>query len=195
MPMEDPGSVTRHLKALKESDRIAFDAAVRALWERYFNEMARRAQARLGNAPRCVNTGEDVALSAFFSFVDRAARGKFPCLTDRHELWRLLIRITACKAARQYRRPPPCTRNGVEIARLVSSDASPDVLAMMEEELTRLRQALRPDCQDVADRKLEGYTNQEIAEELGWSTRKVERKLSIIRDTWAAQHPEDPEAE
>ena len=195
MPMEDPGSVTRHLKALKETDGIAFDAAVRALWERYFNEMARRAQARLGNAPRCLNTGEDVALSAFFSFVDRAAKGKFPSLSDRHELWRLLIRITVCKAANQHRRPSPCPRNGVEIARLVSRDDSPDVLAMLEEELTRLRGALRPDCQAVADRKLQGCTNPEIAAELGWSTRKVERKLSIIRDTWTAQHPDDSEAE
>jgi len=195
MPMEDPGSVTRNLRALKETDRIAFDAAVRALWDRYFDAMARRAQARLGNVPRCVNTGEDVALSAFFSFVDRAAKGKFPSLTDRHELWRLLIRITACKASKQYRRPPPRTRNGVEIARLISPDDSPDVLAMMEEELTRLREALRPDCRAVADRKLEGFTNQEIATELGWSSRKVERKLSIIRDTWAAQHPDDPAAE
>jgi DNA-directed RNA polymerase specialized sigma24 family protein len=184
MPIEDPGSVSLHLIALKQADRIAFDQAVRALWDRYFAEMVRRASSRLRGAPRALNNGEDVALSAFYSFVERAAEGAFPRLEDRHDLWRLLITITARKAALQYRRTGPPLSNVPVLDEMVSPEQTPDLIAMVEDELRSLRELLNEDCRTVADRKLEGWTNKEISQELGWSTRKVERKISIIRDIW-----------
>jgi hypothetical protein len=36
----------------------------------------------------------------------------------------------------------------------------------------------------VAVRKLEGYTNKEVAAKLGRAPARVERKLRLIRDTW-----------
>ena len=42
----------------------------------------------------------------------------------------------------------------------------------------------------VALRKLEGYDVQEIAAELGASTRTVERKLRLIRAIWEEEVPE-----
>jgi DNA-directed RNA polymerase specialized sigma24 family protein len=36
----------------------------------------------------------------------------------------------------------------------------------------------------IAVRKLEGFTNQEIAEQLGIALRAVERKLQLIRQKW-----------
>ncbi len=36
----------------------------------------------------------------------------------------------------------------------------------------------------VATWKLEGYSNEEIAEKLGCSLRSVERKLALIRQQW-----------
>ena len=41
----------------------------------------------------------------------------------------------------------------------------------------------------IAVRKLEGYSAQEIATELGASTRTVERKLRLIRAIWEEEMP------
>ena len=40
--------------------------------------------------------------------------------------------------------------------------------------------------QRVATFKLEGYTNEEIADRLGCATSTVERKLALIRHKWAS---------
>jgi DNA-directed RNA polymerase specialized sigma24 family protein len=39
----------------------------------------------------------------------------------------------------------------------------------------------------IAIAKLEGYKNLEIAEQLGLSLRSVQRKLSLIRQTWSEE--------
>ena len=50
-------------------------------------------------ARRRVADEDDVALSAFKSLCVGAARGRYPILTDRDDLWRLLIVIAARKAS------------------------------------------------------------------------------------------------
>ena len=53
MSLEDPGSISGLLVALKGSDdRAVVDDAVRALWERYFDRFVRPARVRLRHAPR-----------------------------------------------------------------------------------------------------------------------------------------------
>ena len=58
-------------------------------------------------------------------------------------------------------------------------------IAMVEEEFSGLLDLL-PDeeLRQVALWKLEGYTNAEIASEIGRHERSVERKLQIIRGIW-----------
>ena len=56
----------------------------------------------------------------------------------------------------------------------------------------RLRDLPEPDLRQVALMKLEGDTNQEIAEALQCGERSVERKLNLIRKRWEAVI-EDPE--
>jgi DNA-directed RNA polymerase specialized sigma24 family protein len=41
------------------------------------------------------------------------------------------------------------------------------------------------DLRDIAVAKLDGFTNDEIAERLGVQTRTVERKLRTIRELWS----------
>jgi len=195
MRNEDPDSGSGYLIAQTQDDRSAYHAAVRALWERYFKELVRRASTRLGAAPRSSDDGEDVAVSAFFSLVERTAEGRFARLSDRHDLWKLLITITARKAALQFHRLPPTGQEGSGLENTVSQAAAPDYVALLEDELRCLKQALNSDCRAVAEKKLQGFTNQEIAENLGWTTRRVERKLSIIRDIWASLHPDEPDSE
>src|SRR5262249_2704649 len=64
--------------------------AVEPLWERYFHRLIGLARVKLEGQPRRAADEEDVALSAFASFCRAAEGGRFPRLSDRHDLWRLL---------------------------------------------------------------------------------------------------------
>jgi DNA-directed RNA polymerase specialized sigma24 family protein len=44
-----------------------------------------------------------------------------------------------------------------------------------------------PEIQQVALLKVDGYTNDEIAQQLGCTRRTVQRRLNLIRDVWAEE--------
>ena len=94
--MSEPGSITIWVGRLKAGDR---DEAVRKLWDVYFGRLVHLARRQLMGRPRRASDEEDVALSAFDSFVRAAEGGRFPRLDDRDDLWQVLFVITARKAA------------------------------------------------------------------------------------------------
>ncbi len=67
------------------------------LWERYFDKLVRMAAARLQGAPgsSAVESEESAALSAFESVCKGAKLGRFPRLSDREDLWQILVMVTA----------------------------------------------------------------------------------------------------
>lgn len=69
--------------------------AVRRLWQCYFERLVRLVKRRLAECPRRIADEEDVALSVFASFCSAPKAARFPNLADRHDLWRLLIKLTA----------------------------------------------------------------------------------------------------
>src|SRR5262245_35365581 len=97
--MAADGSVTRWLDLVQAGDA----GAAQQLWQRYFARLVALARQRIRHAPRAAADEEDVALSAFDSFCRNAERGRFPQLMDRDSLWRLLVVITARKAAHLVR--------------------------------------------------------------------------------------------
>jgi hypothetical protein len=108
---EDEGvSVTCWLGNLREGDL----AAAQPLWERYFSRLVVVARGKLKRVRRSTagEDEEDAALSAFNSFCGGAARGRFPQLADRGDLWRLLVVITARKAMAQAHREGRKKRGG-----------------------------------------------------------------------------------
>src|SRR5437660_4516810 len=102
------GSVTNWINLIKGGDA----AAVQRLWEAYFPRLVGLARKRLREAPRRAADEEDVALSAFDSFCDGVARGRFPQLTDRDDLWHVLVTITARKALQLIRHEQRQQRGG-----------------------------------------------------------------------------------
>jgi hypothetical protein len=92
--MSSEGSVTGWIGQLKVGDA----AAAQQLWERYFRRLVGLARKKLLGTRRQAADEEDVALSAFDSFCRGAGKGRFPQLTDRDDLWRLLVALTARKA-------------------------------------------------------------------------------------------------
>jgi hypothetical protein len=108
MATGDEGSITHWLDELKAGD----PTAAQHLWARYFTDLVRRARARLRKAPRAAEDEEDVALGAFDSFCTAAARGRFPRLDDRDDLWRVLVTLTERKASKLLRRQRRLKRGG-----------------------------------------------------------------------------------
>src|SRR5688572_2016982 len=68
------------------------------LWQRYFQRLVDLARKKLqGNRPRSADE-EDIALSAFHRFCRAAEQRRFPDLSDRKDLWNILVVLTARKA-------------------------------------------------------------------------------------------------
>jgi DNA-directed RNA polymerase specialized sigma24 family protein len=187
---EEHGSISQWLDRLKTGDA----AALEPLWERYFHRLVDLARARLGNVTRGSADEEDVALDAMDSLCRGVARGRFPRLDDRDDLWRVLACITARKAFDLREREGRVKRggdaarassDGVELDDLLSQEPTPEVAALLGDESRRLLESLKDDALRVVARlKLEGWTNEEIATRLQCASRTVERKLHLIRTLW-----------
>ena len=193
-------SVTQWIDRLKAGDP---DAAQK-LWERYFRRLVGLAKKKLRTAPRRAADEEDVALSAFDSFCRGAEQGHFPQLHDRLDLWQLLVLLTARKAvdlAQHERRqkrgggavldeaalpgPKGSSAQTAGFEQIEGPEPTPAFAAQVAEEYSRLLDRLdSPELRTVAMRKVEGYGNEEIAEQLGCGLRTVERRLRLIRSVW-----------
>ncbi len=101
-------AVTLWLDGIKAGDGMD----IQRLWDRYFQRLVRLAGAKLPAHCRRSFDEEDVALSAFQSFCDRAGQGQFPKLSDRDDLWRLLATITVRKALDTMRHQTRQKRGG-----------------------------------------------------------------------------------
>jgi DNA-directed RNA polymerase specialized sigma24 family protein len=193
--MSSDGSITRWLGQLQAGDR---DAA-QELWQRYFQRLVGLARQKLQGAPRRAADEEDVALSAFHSFCRQAEKGRFPQLSDRDSLWRLLVVLTARKAAHQRRDEQRLKRGGGVVVQtetsaddegtilntILSREPTPDFAAQVADEYRRLLHSLDDrELEAVAVARMEGYGIEEIAQRLGYATRSIKRKLQLIRGIW-----------
>jgi RNA polymerase sigma factor (sigma-70 family) len=200
--VDSQGSVTRLIEQLRSDDPAVRDDAARRIWERYLPALLNLARRHLDNRLLHREDEEDVLQSMYASFCIRQRRGGF-AICDRDDLWRLLVTVTLRKArntarrhrqeARDYRREcaQPGSRdsqcNAWILEQMDASEPTPDEAAALNEELERRLRALGdPVLRLIALRKLEGYTNREIARELDDCTeRTIERKLGRIRNRWA----------
>ncbi len=199
------GSVSNWIDALKAGDR----EAAQPLWDRYFARLVGLARNKLRMARRTDADEEDAALSAFASFFDGVDGGRFPVLSDRAELWRLLVTITARKAldrveylgakCRSDRRTldeadlvglAHCEQGGLEL--VVGREPDPEFAAMIAEEGRARLDSLGKDesLRKVALLRMDGHNTREIANALGCCERTVATKLDLIRKLWARDCPD-----
>jgi DNA-directed RNA polymerase specialized sigma24 family protein len=134
------------------------------------------------------------------------ARDRFPQLNDRDNLWRLLVVITARKALDQLAHDRSKRRSGgtlhaesrissrsrlsqdEAIETIVGDEPTPEFAVQVAEECQRLLDLLGDEkLRQVALRKMEGFTNDEIASRLDCSRRTVARKLETIRIIWSGE--------
>jgi RNA polymerase sigma factor (sigma-70 family) len=186
---------------LLEGVRASNGDDVRRLWNRYFRRLVRLARARLRQSDRRTFDEEDVTLSAIRSFCDLVGRGELSGIHSEIHLWRLISTITTRKLIGSLRRQNCQKRGGAHrirdyasvydprtphgLAQLLAREPTPQAGAELADDLDRLLAKLDdPMLKSLAVRKLEGFTTQEIADELGTSTRTIDRKLRLIRAIW-----------
>jgi RNA polymerase sigma factor (sigma-70 family) len=203
---DDCGSITVMIHQLRSGDRAARDEAARRVWEHYFRDLLALARRHLGMKVRTRVDEEDVLQSVYESVCRRQERGDFE-LDGRDDLWRLLVTVTLRKtrnAARQHTRERRDVRReqpaagpddiaGIPLAETPDWGPRPDeAVALAEAFQTRLELLPDPVLRRVALCRLEGYSNREIADQLGCTERSVERKLNLIRRFWEVD--EEPES-
>jgi DNA-directed RNA polymerase specialized sigma24 family protein len=192
-------SITMWIDGIKTGD----ESDIQRLWDRYFERLVRLAAARLPARGRRSFDEEDVALSAFHSFCNRAGRGQFPQLSGRDDLWRLLATITVRKAIETMRHQTRKRRGGGHVlgesallvgegasgeglAEVLGREPTPDQVASFADDYRRFLARLRePVLLTIALRRLEGESVEEVARALNVSTRTVDRKLQLIRAIWS----------
>jgi DNA-directed RNA polymerase specialized sigma24 family protein len=184
-------SVSQILTHVRQGDEVA----ATAIWERFVPRLLGLARRTLASHPRLNGFADDVVQSVFASFFAQAQAGQF-VLHHRDDVWNLLGVMTVRKARQAIRREMADKRGGGQIlneAGLSSPAGSPPALDavpasqlgpefdfLAEEMLANLPDELRT----VAVLRLMGHTNPEIATQLDWTLRKVERKLQLIRLRW-----------
>lgn len=179
--------------------------AAAQLWRCYEQQMQRVARKRLAQSNRAFVDEEDVAVSAFRSFCHGIDTGKFDSLVSRGQLWSLLARLTANKAVDWIRYQCAQKRNGsvsltnhladhsqsettyVDLLELVAISPEPtaEQIAQSTEQVERLIEMLSDAAlRKIVDLKVQGFTNDEIARQMGCVTRTIERKLKLVRQLW-----------
>lgn len=190
--MSDSLHISRWIDLVKNGDSVAANQ----IWNRYFDRLVRLVRRRMCGQNRVVSDEEDVVLSVFNSFYDAAANGRFPDLTDRDDLWQLLLRMAARKVIDKRRHDLRQRRGGsVRIHSLDETDSqksalevignepSPEMVVMMQESVQQFFSHLGVgQLRDLAGAKMEGYSNAELARRFECSERTIERRLHLIRE-------------
>ncbi len=190
--MSNTNNVSHWIDLVKYGD----SAAANRIWQHYFDRLVQSVRRRLAGQNRAVSDEEDIVLSVFDSFYAAAENGRFPDLSDRDDLWRLLLRMSARKVIDKRRHDLRQRRGGdVEIRSLgdsednetvieaIGNEPSPEMVLMMQESVDHLFSNLGVGhLRDLAGAKLEGYSNAELAQRFECSERTIERRLHLIRE-------------
>ena len=192
--VSNSGSVSVWIERAKKG----CESAATHLWTRYQHRVVAVARRKLTGELRSVVDEEDVAVTTFHSFLRRCRDGSYPDLKDRDDLWRLLVTITIHKASNQIR-DQNCQKRGLSPATagssslqlianwedLKSCEATPELVATVADSLNHLLLNFSDgELRSIVLYKLEGYSNDEVAELIGRSVPTIERRLRLVREKW-----------
>ena len=176
--------ISQWIDLARGGDEEAFEH----LWLHFYGKLVSLARS-VSHKSSTKSFEEDVAQSTLASFYFRFHEGRYPDLHDRLGLWKLLMTITLSKSKAIVRKES----RRYEILREEFTGRLHDALlndftAELSEQLGDLLQRLpNGELRDVASAKLDGYSNREIADQIGKSVPTVERKLRLIREFWSGQ--------
>jgi RNA polymerase sigma factor (sigma-70 family) len=172
------------------------DGAWQELWKalsRRARGLARQRLLRLGLSS---HGAESVVVDAFASLDKRVRANKVRPDDTPTSLWPLLAKIVNRKAARRYERERAQKRDRDRVQReadaadpaqaplaaAVSRELSPEAAAVRAEQLAEALEAVaRDDTEgELLLRWMEGWSAEELAQELGLSTEFIELRLNTL---------------
>lgn len=189
-------SAATWIAGLKNGRQDAADV----VWRRYFSRLVRLAERQMAGRPAGVTDAEDVALSAIQCLCTGAQDGRFDVVVSESGLWRLLVRITCQKSIDTVRRGLTERRGGGAVFReselsedsrplsfdeFAGTEPTPETVAILEEQFARLLRLLPPQIpQELIIMKMQGCTNEEIANHFRISVHAVRRKVRLAEQKW-----------
>ena len=191
--MSDDKNVSHWIEQVKDGDSVA----AHQLWQHYYDRLVRMARQNLRGQNRGVADEEDIVVSVFESFYRAAEMGRFPDLSGRDDLWRLLLKMSARKivdkrrhdrrqrrgAGAKVRSLDETGREDEAIIQVIGDEPTPEMVLMMTESFERLVAHLGDgQLREIAVGKMEGYSSAELAKRLQCSERTIERRLHLIRE-------------
>ena len=182
----DEPPATGTVTGIYQNFRLGDPQAFEQLWDHFRQRLLGLARRTLAGRVQQVADAEDALQSAFVTFWKRAERGDFGDEMNRDDLWNVLGLITVRKALKHQRSERAVKRGGTSqpadqpVDSIPAANESVDFALTCEELLERLE----PELRIFAMLRLMGEKNREIAQQLGCTERKVERKHQLIRATW-----------
>lgn len=169
------------------------DEAAAELFGRFVDRLVGLAKSRLSPKLARRVDPEDVVQSAYRSFFRRTQAGNFE-VDDAEQLWRLLAAITINKVRRTVKRNT-AQRRDVGAEESVASDLqpylvgpeaiarepSPEEANVLVEEMQRMLADLTPMQRGVLSLRLQRYSTEEVACEIGCSERSVYRAIEQVQ--------------
>lgn len=184
---EEPGSITRWLEEIKQGVQ---GEPQRRIVDHFLYQLEALARRRLKHLHGYENE-EDVALSAMNSFLMRVPANEYAGLCDRKSLWRLLAAITLNKAVTAQRKQMAQKRDvrrETSLEAMLQEEPSHALLDSVVSEGNRLLESLNDQTlRTIAQMRMEGFTNEEVAASIQRSVKTVERKLLLIRKKLQAE--------
>jgi RNA polymerase sigma-70 factor (ECF subfamily) len=167
------------------------DEAARYLFENYGERLMALARRRI--SPRLASRvdPEDILQSVFRTFFGRLKDGRFQ-IDNPDDLLKLLVRITIHKTLRQIafhraaKRDPQQEAAQSDQAQdqllgVHGREPDPEVAITFVDQLDHLLGKLGPQERQILEMRLQGYSNDEIAEKLNIYDRKIRRVFERIR--------------
>ncbi|MDR2757294.1 MAG: hypothetical protein LBC20_16470 [Planctomycetaceae bacterium] len=184
-------------------------------WNLHFSQLTALARRKMSQVNKRVSDEEDIAISAIHSFYTGLAEQRFHTIQGNNELWKILATIVCRKISKQQRGQftqkrgsglirgesifvagPAATADNKNkqsgFGNVAGNTAQPYFEIEFLDTCEKLYNILDDETmRNIARLIMEGFTIDEIAEELGCVRRTIERKLKKIRDKWQQQEKEN----
>lgn len=189
-------SVSEWIESMKLGDTAAYGQ----LWQRYYSQLITKARRILKSRGTGKETfdEEDVLQSVFFALFRGIENGKFPNLSDRGGLWRLLIVMTERRTIGKVKHDNAQKRGGkvqtfpIHGEKNTGSRIHFDVQGQLEpapqtvEQLVKTVDEVMAGCNEVERQiiieRMQGHDLEAIAKTMNLSTATIGRKLSYLKE-------------
>jgi RNA polymerase sigma-70 factor (ECF subfamily) len=180
------------LQYLLDLWRAGNQDAARQIVDRYVDKLVALARRRISQRLASRVDPEDVVQSVFRTFFGRIKAGQF-VIEDQDDLTKLLVSITVHKTLRQVEFHQAAKRATSQEAtqaslshermqQLLDREPTPEEANTFLDQLEHFLNKLTPFERRVLEFRMDGYTNEEIAGELGTYDRKIRRVMERIRE-------------